>query len=59
MIGRKLSGKRIQLYVADLNGRIIINDGELLRQLEIDPTRHYQGFDREISTRLEASLCLR
>jgi hypothetical protein len=49
MIGRKHSGKRIRLYVADLNVRIITNDGELLRHLEIDPTRRYQGLDREIS----------
>lgn len=49
MIGRKHSGKRIRLYVADLNVRIITNEGELLRHLEIDPTRRYQGLDREIS----------
>jgi hypothetical protein len=44
MIGRK----RIKVYVAHLNVGIITSGGELLRHLEIDPTRRYQGLDREI-----------
>lgn len=50
MIGRQHKGKRIMLYVADLNVRVIhTSTGELLRHLEIDPTRRYQGLDREIT----------
>jgi hypothetical protein len=29
--------------VADLEVRVITEDGELLRQLTLDPTRDYQG----------------
>ncbi len=50
MIGRKHKGKRIALYVADLNVHVIhTKTGELLRHLEVDPERRYQGLDREIS----------
>ena len=49
MIGRKHKGKHIKLYVADLNVRIITTNGEQLRHLTIDPTRRYQGLDREIN----------
>jgi len=34
--------------VADLNVRVVTLDGELLRHLELDPSRRYQGLDREI-----------
>ena len=35
--------KRVLLLVADLEVRVITEDGELLRQLTLDPTRDYQG----------------
>jgi transposase InsO family protein len=47
-IGRRFAGTRIRLYIADLDVRVVTFDGELLRHLEIDPTRLYQGRDREL-----------
>ena len=41
-VGRAHIGKRILLLVADLDVRIVDEDGELLRQLTIDPGRNYQ-----------------
>src|ERR671910_320488 len=41
-IGRAHAGTRVLLLVADHNVRIITQDGELLRQLTIDPTKDYQ-----------------
>lgn len=35
-------GKPIVLFVADRDVRIVTQDGELLRQLVLDPSRDYQ-----------------
>ena len=45
-VGRAHAGTRVLLLVADLNVRIITQDGELLRQLTIDPTKDYQARGR-------------
>jgi hypothetical protein len=29
--------------------RVVDKEGELLRHLELDPSRNYQGWDRELS----------
>jgi transposase InsO family protein len=42
-IGRAHKGQRVLLLVADRNVRVVSDDGELLRELEIDPTRDYQS----------------
>ena len=42
-IGRAHIGTRVLLLVHDLDVRVITEDGELLRQLTLDPTRDYQG----------------
>jgi transposase InsO family protein len=47
-LGRRFSGTPIRLYVADRDVRVFTVDGELLRHLEIDPGRRYQGPDREV-----------
>jgi hypothetical protein len=47
-VGRAHRGTPIRLYVADLDVRIVTFDGEILRHLSIDPTRRYQGRDREV-----------
>jgi hypothetical protein len=44
-LGRRHSGTRIVLLVADLDIRILTEEGELLRQLTLDPTRDYQRQD--------------
>ena len=41
-VGRAHAGARVLLLVADLDVRIITDDGELLRHLTIDPTKDYQ-----------------
>jgi transposase InsO family protein len=41
-LGRRLSGVRVLVLVADLEVRVITEDGELLRELTLDPTRDYQ-----------------
>ena len=47
-VGRAHKGQRIHLYVDELDVRIVTFEGELLRHLEIDPTRSYQGRNREV-----------
>ena len=41
-IGRAHKGQRVVLLVADTDVRVVNQDGELLRHLQIDPTRDYQ-----------------
>jgi len=41
-LGARHRGKTIVLFVADRDIRIVTEDGELLRQLVLDPTRDYQ-----------------
>jgi transposase InsO family protein len=41
-MGRINRGKRIIVLVAGLNVRVLTQDGELLRELTLDPTRDYQ-----------------
>jgi hypothetical protein len=40
-IGRAHAGQRVTLLAADLNIRIITDDGELIRELTLDPSRDY------------------
>jgi len=42
-IGRKHAGVRVLVLVADLDVRVLSEDGELLRELALDPSRDYQG----------------
>ncbi len=42
-VGRRHTGTRILVLVADLDVRILTQDGELLRELTLDPTRDYQA----------------
>jgi hypothetical protein len=41
-VGHAHHGKRVTLLVDGLNVRVVSQDGELLRQLTLDPTRDYQ-----------------
>jgi transposase InsO family protein len=45
-IGRALLGTRVLLLVHDLSVRVITEEGELLRELTLDPTRDYQPHPR-------------
>jgi transposase InsO family protein len=45
-LGRQHAGTRVLLLVADLDIRILTEDGEVLRQLTLDPTRDYQQQDK-------------
>jgi transposase InsO family protein len=42
-LGRRHAGARVLLLVADLEVRVITEDGELLRELTLDPSRDYQS----------------
>ena len=41
-VGRRHAGTRVLMLVAGLDVRIVTEDGELLRELVLDPTRDYQ-----------------
>ena len=45
-LGRRHAGTRVLLLVAGLDVRIVTEDGELLRELVLDPTRDYQPTGR-------------
>jgi transposase InsO family protein len=46
-LGREHSGKRVLALIADLYIRVVDADtGELLRELDLDPTKRYQGTGR-------------
>ena len=41
-LGRRHAGTRVVVLVADLDVRVLTEDGELLRELTLDPSRDYQ-----------------
>jgi transposase InsO family protein len=41
-VGRAYKGQVVRLLVADANVRVVSDDGQLLRELTLDPTRKYQ-----------------
>lgn len=45
-VGRRHAGVRVLMLVAGLDVRIVTEDGELLRELTIDPSRSYQGLGK-------------
>ena len=45
-VGRPHRHKRVLILVADLDVRVIDEDGVLLRHFELDPTRDYQARSR-------------
>jgi transposase InsO family protein len=42
-VGRAHKGERIRLLVADAHVRVVREDGQLLRELTLDPSRDYQS----------------
>ena len=51
-VGRRYAGVRVLLLVAGLDVRIVTDDGELIRELTIDPTRTYQGLGKAEGARM-------
>jgi transposase InsO family protein len=45
-VGRRHAGTRVLMLVAGLEVRIVNEDGELLRELVLDPSRNYQPMGR-------------
>jgi len=45
-LGRRLAGTRVLVLVDDLRIRVLSEDGELIRELTLDPTRDYQPHGR-------------
>ena len=50
-MGRDLQGTRVIMLITGLNIRIITRDGELLRELTLDPTKDYQPTGRPRSVK--------
>ena len=46
-LGRRLTGTRVLVLVDDLRVRVLTEDGELVRELTLDPTRDYQPHGRK------------
>jgi transposase InsO family protein len=47
-VGRAHTGKRVLILVADLDIRVLDDDGVVIRHLELDPSVDYQGQSRVI-----------
>ena len=45
-LGRKLTGTRVLVLIDDLRVRVLTEDGEVIRELVLDPTRDYQPHGR-------------
>jgi hypothetical protein len=45
-LGRRPIGTRVLVLVADLDVRVLSEDGELIRRLTLDPARDYQPHGR-------------
>ena len=41
-MGRANKGRRVVMLIADRDVRVLSADGEILRQLVLDPSRKYQ-----------------
>jgi len=41
-IGRRYKGRRVIILMADLDVRVVTDDGELIRHLTLNPTKNYQ-----------------
>jgi len=41
-LGRRHTGTRVLVLVADLHVQVVTEHGELLRELTLDPSRDYQ-----------------
>jgi hypothetical protein len=48
-VGRAHKGTKVMLLVADRDVRVLSSEGELLRELRIDPERKYQGQGSSLS----------
>ena len=46
-MGRALKGTRVILLVAGRDIRVLSSDGQLLRQLTLDPSRDYQPQNKD------------
>ena len=46
-VGREHRGKRVLILVADLDVRVIDEDGVIIRHLELDPSVDYQRQGRD------------
>ncbi|HWY01673.1 MAG TPA: transposase, partial [Mycobacterium sp.] len=41
-MGRRYAGTNVLLLIHDLHIRVVTTDGQLLRELQLDPTNNYQ-----------------
>jgi hypothetical protein len=46
-IGRAHKGRSVKLLIADQSVRVIDSEGQLIRELTLDPSRNYQPITRD------------
>jgi hypothetical protein len=51
-LGRRHTAVRVVMLVADLDVRIVTQDGELIRELTLDPTKTYHGLGKAEGARM-------
>ena len=56
-IGRAYKGQPIRLLIADRNIRVVDKDGQLIRQLTLDPNRNYQPINGEKVSTMSRDMC--
>ena len=54
-VGRAHHGQRVLILMADLDVRVIDDDGVMLRHLELDPSVDYQGRGQRYRLRVHLS----
>ena len=51
-LGRAHKGRAVKLLIADQKIRVIDSDGELIRELTLDPSRNYQPLRQGLVSRM-------
>ena len=57
-LGRRLVGTRVLVLVDGLRIRVLTEDGELIRELTLDPTRDRRGLGRGTMSQDRSARCL-
>lgn len=58
-VGRAYKGQPIKLLIADKHVRVIDEEGELIREFVLDPTRDYQPIGKATVSTMSRHICLR
>jgi hypothetical protein len=55
-LGRAYKGRQIKLLIADRNIRVIDANGELIRELTLDPSRNYQPLSQGLMSPMSCDI---